>query len=363
MPPSMPTSPRHIASPAALISSKKACASVALVALSACASPAADEATAAATESDLTAACDLGTTCAGTLPLLAARSFGYARPPADLVADLELGDRRPGLDRTPRRFAQATSAVLTYSEGPVLLSSDADAFAPIWADDVLLFEMLDATGANVLAQATFGGIALRRRGVAIQQLTPQERPGVGSLVDLASVLPRRLPFRLRVTALDVAGRAETTAVYLRPESLVGPGVPAIDFTWSWNGRPRTSASHHCIQIQEPAYATTWGTTGEPADARTRRIRDAWSDNHLCTNRDFGLRWSFAGPIAGMVCTNIDEPAAPAEHTWADNYLCAPRDYRLVWSSAGAHPGHACTRIFEPDDPFTWNDNYLCQDRR
>ena len=147
------------------------------------------------------------------------------------------------------------------------------------------------------------------------------------------------------------------------------GVPLLDFTWSTRGPIH---GLHCLRIDEPA-AVTRSTDRTGPGARTgvfwderagaTRWTDApWRDNYLCTKGDHGLRWSFAGPIEGMVCTNINEAAAPAEHTWADNYLCAPRDYRLAWSSAGPLPGHVCTQISEPNQR-SWDDNFLCQDRR
>jgi hypothetical protein len=110
----------------------------------------------------------------------------------------------------------------------------------------------------------------------------------------------------------------------------------ITFSWSAAG---PIAGMICVQIVEPA---------DP---------DSWNDNFLCTPRDFGLRWSAAGPIAGMTCTSLNEIADP--YTWVDNFLCAPVDYGLRWSSGGAIPGMRCTQLLEPSDPNTWNDNFLC----
>lgn len=93
---------------------------------------------------------------------------------------------------------------------------------------------------------------------------------------------------------------------------------------------------------------------EPADPHT------WSDNFLCSQRDYGFRWSSAGPIRGMHCVQIQESADP--HTWNDNFLCSPRDYGLVWSSAGPVDGMSCLQIHESADPHTWDDNYLCARR-
>ena len=94
---------------------------------------------------------------------------------------------------------------------------------------------------------------------------------------------------------------------------------------------------------------------EPSDPHT------WQDNFLCARRDFGIRWSYAGPIAGMQCTQIIEPAEPARHTWRDNYLCVPpgSPIHFTWSYAGAVPGMQCVQFLEPSDPHTWQDNFLC----
>ena len=60
----------------------------------------------------------------------------------------------------------------------------------------------------------------------------------------------------------------------------------------------------------------------------------------------------------MVCTHIHEGSDP--HGWNDNYLCAPRDLGLRYSSAGPIAGMNCTQLVEGADPHTWNDNWLCK---
>ena len=91
----------------------------------------------------------------------------------------------------------------------------------------------------------------------------------------------------------------------------------------------------------------------------------WRDNYLCADRDIGLRWSSAGPIAGMDCTQIIEGAEPAQYTWRDNYLCLPKGSRisLRWSPQGAIAGMACVQVHEGRDPYGWHDNYLCWTER
>lgn len=87
----------------------------------------------------------------------------------------------------------------------------------------------------------------------------------------------------------------------------------------------------------------------------------WSRAHLCSNIPIGMRWSSAGPVAGMRCTQVVEPAEPAHTTWTDNYLCLSRDEYLnfKWSYDGPVAGLRCVRWHNPRDPHTCTDNYLC----
>ncbi|WP_224367833.1 Vps62-related protein [Hyalangium versicolor] len=73
-----------------------------------------------------------------------------------------------------------------------------------------------------------------------------------------------------------------------------------------------------------------------------------------------FRWSPSGPIAGMTCTQITEGADP--YTWNDNYFCNDLGITFSWSSSGPIAGKkTCIQVNEPADPHTWNDNYLCHD--
>ena len=74
-----------------------------------------------------------------------------------------------------------------------------------------------------------------------------------------------------------------------------------------------------------------------------------------------MRWSFAGPITGMKCTQIKEGSEPAGHRWTDNYLCVPSDSQLdfQWNSAGPIADKECIQWLEAADGHTWHDNYLC----
>lgn len=114
----------------------------------------------------------------------------------------------------------------------------------------------------------------------------------------------------------------------------------LRFTWSCYRRP----SGHCVQILEAE---------DP---------DAWHDNYLCSSKDIGLEWSFAGRVEGKQCIQIYEHAEPESHAWHDNYLCwsaakAPR-LTMTWTQAG-EPKPGCVQWLEPSDSHAWSDNYLC----
>ncbi len=148
--------------------------------------------------------------------------------------------------------------------------------------------------------------------------------------------------------LETAGQHTVTLKVTDPR-----GVSSIDsvtinlaqrtlptLAWSMAG---PVGGMHCVQVNEPA---------DPAP---------WADNYLCSVEDFGIRWSSAGPIAGMRCTQITEPAEPAAHGWDDNYLCVPDSSPLAlqWSTAGPIAKQHCVAIKELRDRNGWKNNYLC----
>jgi hypothetical protein len=140
--------------------------------------------------------------------------------------------------------------------------------------------------------------------------------------------------RSRLSALDISG---IKTYYNVGNDLSCGGDQGFRLAWAFAG---PIAGMTCTQITEPADPNTW------------------HDNYLCSDRDLGLRWSYAGPISGMVCTHIHEGSDP--HGWNDNYLCAPRDLGLRYSSAGPIAGMNCTQLVEGADPHTWHDNWLCK---
>jgi PKD repeat protein len=134
---------------------------------------------------------------------------------------------------------------------------------------------------------------------------------------------------------DQRGASSTDTVTI---SVAAP--PERLLVWSMAG---PVAGMHCVQVYEPA---------DPAP---------WSDNYLCSSRDLGIQWSAAGPIAGMRCTQITEPAEPVEHGWTDNYLCVPESspLELEWSNTGRIAKKKCIAINEFKDRNGWRKTALC----
>ncbi len=112
------------------------------------------------------------------------------------------------------------------------------------------------------------------------------------------------------------------------------------FTFSCDG---TQSGMTCVNVNEPS---------DP---------DTWNDNFFCSDRDLGLRWSYAGPLADMDCTGVHESAEMYASAWADNFLCAPKQspWEFSWSSAGPIAGRGCVHWNEGADPHSWGDNYVC----
>ncbi|MGV3622932.1 MAG: M15 family metallopeptidase [Archangium sp.] len=114
------------------------------------------------------------------------------------------------------------------------------------------------------------------------------------------------------------------------------------FTFSCDGSQSGLA---CVNVDEPSDPNTW------------------NDNFFCSARDFGMRWSYAGPIAGWDCANVHESSEANPAIWADNFLCTPPQspWTFSWSSAGPIAGKNCVHWNETADPNSWHDNYLCTD--
>jgi MYXO-CTERM domain-containing protein len=137
--------------------------------------------------------------------------------------------------------------------------------------------------------------------------------------------------------------------------------PADPHSWDDNHlcitpRNRFSAGGFTFSVAGAVTGKTCVNVDEPEDPKT------WNDNFLCTDLDIGLRWSSSGPIDGMRCTNVAEPAEHDPAPWQDNYVCVPEDAaeELSWSTSGPIDGLSCVRWYEAADlDGSWADNYLC----
>lgn len=111
------------------------------------------------------------------------------------------------------------------------------------------------------------------------------------------------------------------------------------FTWAYGG----THAGTCVSFNEPSEPTA----------------HTWFDNALCTDRDLGIRFSYAGRIAGMDCTSLQEGSDP--NSWSDNFVCLPSNvnFGFVFSNSGPLTGQSCVLMAEPNDPHSWSDNYLC----
>jgi hypothetical protein len=194
--------------------------SLGLLSVAACSVESADSDDDETVEADLTSACAIGESCPESLLLLTGRSYGSVRAPANLRPDMELVGGDAGWDRVPRRFSQKTSRTLTYTGGSVVLAGNADGTGEIGVDDFFLFEVLDLQGRRLAAgtvNAAPGMVKLDGETITPLERTPGPARGwiahpAGS-VNLASILPKDQPFRLRVSAMDFAGAASATNIY------------------------------------------------------------------------------------------------------------------------------------------------------
>jgi hypothetical protein len=181
----------------------------------------------ASDEEAITAACDLGSSCPSSIQLLQARSY-QNRPPANLRGDLEIVSDQ-GWDKTPRRFSQKTSRPMKYATGRVLLAGNAAGNAEIGVDDFFLFEALDLQGQRLAAATINAGAGIVKldgqpvRALERDPVSAGWKSFAGGSIDIASILPKDQPFRLRVSAMDFAGAASATDIFLT----VKPGAPAV----------------------------------------------------------------------------------------------------------------------------------------
>lgn len=180
-------------------------------------------------ESEIAAPCALGTTCPASVKVLSAREYlGVTRAPARLRSDISIVTQHPAQEATPRSFGQKTTRFMTLTEGTsVRLSGSADGSAPALIDDFLVVEVLDDKGK--LVDVAFAGPAydITVAGAKAKHLTSFEgdyRVAADKL-DFTSILPKEGKFRLRISALDFAGKARVSDVYLVTGKAAPPPPP------------------------------------------------------------------------------------------------------------------------------------------
>lgn len=176
--------------------------------------------------------CTLGTACA-TLNVLGARAFDAPilnRTRTDVRATAA------GNDVVPRILVQKTSRLLKFDGGRATLSGDAAGTAPLFFDDFVLIEILavdgKALGVTVLGHEQQTVRVEGKTISAISPVAPWAGPNRGfaydaGKIDLASLLPRDQPFRLRFTAFDTGGVGLVSDIHLR-WSAAPPGGTSVD---------------------------------------------------------------------------------------------------------------------------------------
>lgn len=188
-----------------------------------CASEADDVSDDADTSEDaLSAACELGKTCASSYKLLAAKSFPNGAP-ANFRSDVRIASS----SQAPRIVRQATSRSFTRTTAAGLGLRGATPGTAWKVSDVLLVEVLDsANGARIdaayvgdvtSAPVALGGASVRRLGIEAFEHAAGE-------IDLGAILPTNRAFRVRLTALDLGGDASVTDVYADVTSAPAPPV-------------------------------------------------------------------------------------------------------------------------------------------
>jgi hypothetical protein len=249
--------------------------------------------------------CAIGTTCT-SLPLLSAVSYPNGGPNAKR---LDVSVASNGATTNPRRIRQATTGTLSFArpDAPVTLKLRGSvAGAPVFIDDLLLFEVLSpTTGVLLRAGWAGGGAGDTKVSVGGQDVARLGEPGFrqdAGVVDLGALLPRDKPFRLRVSALDLGGPAYVSDVYADVVSTTPPPPPPSAPAPPWTVSACTGSDISRSQLLSRfAPASTTGTLGRIVmNARQRACQDltgcadwqpasnvpfnqfVWTGNHYAT---------------------------------------------------------------------------------
>lgn len=176
----------------------------------------------ASSEDELRASnCELGATCASSIRVLDAVDFGSNPPRSRVRRDMLIGTTQPW------SFRQWTSGRLTAKADLSVALTGAGENDPIVVDNVLLFEVLDASTSQRIAAAFTGytgSDAVLLDGVPVARLGDNAFQHAARAIDIGALLPKDRAFRVRVSALDYGGLANLTNVVARVGSKQGPAA-------------------------------------------------------------------------------------------------------------------------------------------
>lgn len=211
--------------------------------LMSCASRAADDDD-SVTEDELRRACSVGDSCPSAMRLLSAKSYADGeRPHRRFRSDIAIDTQN--WDTTPRIMRQATSRPMTFTGGhAVTLSGDASGSMSVVVDNFILLEAMSLEGE--LLDVAFVGSSepFTLAGQAVRQIGPDAFEHPAGELDISSVFPKGVPFRLRVTALDYGDLASVSDVYMH----VSPG--------GWTQRYEAEAGVPANRVRGD-YVTLW----------------------------------------------------------------------------------------------------------
>lgn len=244
-----------------------------------CAAETSEDDVVADEEADLSSSCKLDATCGASQKVLAAKLFSAEqRAPARRRADIRVDVSSPSFEAVPRVFAQKTTRTFTFGGGKkVLLSGSADGTKPVEIDDFLLVEVLAADG-SLLAAGHLGGDAGISVGATKSKLLATHTDFKVAPTDIAALLPKDRPFRLRLSGLDSLARALVSDVFLVAADAPPPAPSACSTDAQCGGGAGASMCllGRCVTVSESSFATDLqGTSVDAAFTAAGELRVAY----------------------------------------------------------------------------------------
>jgi hypothetical protein len=192
---------------------------VAAVSLLACAAPTGEDAE--VSEEALGGACTIGEACSASIRLVEP----LAPTPSASLRRWARADVT-GVTEAVLAYREETTPLLILPAGKeVFLSGAAGAKAPWAIDDVLLVEVLREDG-SVQAMAQLGGtLRVKLRSWSVQKVGRETFDFNAGEIELSWLMPKNVPFRVRVTVLDWAATTPGNIARASDVFLHTPGVP------------------------------------------------------------------------------------------------------------------------------------------